>query len=305
MLKVLLSKFNYVFVVGLFGQSCLVHYLDNHQMQWVEMPESQAYYMNAEVFKLLSFGQLNVAVDWMYMKVLQDTTLASSSALTRPAIFYYLNLITDLDPAFFDAYEVGSSLLAIARRDSLGATQLLKKSEPFIESKLPLYPKKFYDTFWRDYWRLYMLSGYLYLTDLEDLPASVHAFNQASAVEHAPHFLKQLTQKLQTIEGTYEIAFRVIDVLLRRTKSQELVQALEEKKFNLDIAFFMAKCNQSFRKLIPKCKQTYCFKQFLENNFGTYQDPWGGVLSLLPNGRIITSTPYTNVFLIEKHSYKD
>ncbi|MGK5088766.1 hypothetical protein WDW86_14510 [Bdellovibrionota bacterium FG-2] len=93
------------------------------------------------MFKALSFGHWLAAADWLWIKSFADPTLTHVAPGTHPELYYNLDLITDLDPAFFDLYVTGANLLAVVRNDGAGARDLLRKGASFYRERLPQEPE--------------------------------------------------------------------------------------------------------------------------------------------------------------------
>ena len=86
---------------------------------------------NPKLFEVMSFGQLPAVIDWMWIKTLQDPLITHVAKGTHPAIFYILDLITELDPAFEASYIGGATLVSVVRDDGPGALHLIQKGEEF------------------------------------------------------------------------------------------------------------------------------------------------------------------------------
>src|SRR3954462_9125494 len=64
-------------------------------------PGAEGERWNPELFKTLSFGQTPAAVDWLWIKSLQDTSMTKVSKGMHPSLYFDLDLATDIDPAYF------------------------------------------------------------------------------------------------------------------------------------------------------------------------------------------------------------
>src|SRR4051812_47419960 len=115
---------------------------------FVEPPQERDTRWNADLFRALTFGQLPMAVDWLWMKTLQDSTLTHVTKGRHAGVYFDLDLATDIDPAYYEAYTAGSNVLAIIRDDVAGARDLLLKAERFRKEELPRYPEDFKRNFW-------------------------------------------------------------------------------------------------------------------------------------------------------------
>ena len=95
-------------IVALIGlQVLLALHLRMNPMLLAEPSVERIEEYNPELFKVMSFGQLPAVIDWMWIKTLQDPLITHVAKGEHPSIFYTLDLITELDPAFFSAYTSG------------------------------------------------------------------------------------------------------------------------------------------------------------------------------------------------------
>src|ERR1051325_4915360 len=94
---------------------------------WVEPETQREDRYNPRLVGLLSFGQLPAAMDWIWMRLLQDPSITHVQPGKHPALYYDLQLLTDLDPAYRESYTDGAQLLSIVRNDGPGARDLLEK----------------------------------------------------------------------------------------------------------------------------------------------------------------------------------
>ena len=137
---------------------------------------------NPEVFRLFSFGQLPAAIDLTWLSMIQHSGEAKAEKWPpgkHSRVYFDLDVLTELDPAFFEAYTTGADLLAVVINDSEGALALLSKGDVFMKEKLERYPDFFREKYWDQTWRLSMLLGYVYLFELNDMPHAAIAFREA------------------------------------------------------------------------------------------------------------------------------
>ena len=79
--------------------------------------------------------------------MLEDPLITHVTKGTHPAIFYTLDLITELDPAFMEAYTAGATVVSVIRDDGPGALHLVLKGEKFRTQVLPSYSADFRENY--------------------------------------------------------------------------------------------------------------------------------------------------------------
>src|SRR4051794_20922353 len=99
------------------GQFQVDRALRNSDVAWVEPPAVQERKHDPNLFRAMVFGQIPVAIDWLLLKCLVDTTLSGVPPGRHKPFYYDLELVTDLDPRALDIYLLGGNLLAIGHKD--------------------------------------------------------------------------------------------------------------------------------------------------------------------------------------------
>jgi hypothetical protein len=278
---------------------------------WVEPPPGLGSQWNPELFKALSFGFTTSAVDCLWLKTLQDMTLTKVPAGMHPAVYYDLDLATDLDPAYFEAYTNGANILTIIRGDAEGGKALLLKAEKFRKEELPGYPEFFRKEFWSGSWYPSFVLAYIYLFELNDLPNASLAFQEATRIEGSPLYIKHLTERLMKKGGQYEVGLNLLAFMIDSARQPDVKEGLVRKRESLMVSQYLFNANDTFRfylnslpsyrkeSQVSHDKLESYWRAFLkEQNFPS-QDPWGGRLSLSDDGRVITSTPHERVLGLE------
>ena len=240
---------------------------------------------HSKLYEIFSFGHLPVIVDWLWMSALSDPSLVHLPPGIHPQLYYKYLLITELDPAFKDVYEVGGSLLTFARQDNLGAKELLKRGANFFETKLPAYSLDFHRKFWGWTWPLYVTLGYVELFGLKDLPNASEAFRAAARHPGSPSYLASLDKKLSIPGGIYDLGIHSLEFMIKGQADPALVETLNQQRQDLIVGRYLFHLNRDFSEF---------HKPF------PLVDPWGGRLSRYPaSKKIVTSTPHQAVWGLE------
>jgi hypothetical protein len=287
-------------------QLLLTLYMRMNSLVPVEPAVEKVEAFNPKLFEVMSFGQLPAIVDWMWIRSLQDPLITHVTRGTHPAIFYTLDLITDLDPAFKEAYIGGSTLLSVIRDDGDGALRELLKAQAFRKGELPHYSKEFKELYWADDWQVPFLAAYVYVFDLQDMPHASLMFRETAKEPGSPLYLKDLVKKLDQPGGQYEICIKLIDFLLKSEKDARVRDRLTRSKDSLKVNYFVFGLNDGFEKFLTSNKikvetlgdkkRESLFEKYMKVSHTLWTDPWGGHLSIDDKGRINTSTPHGKAF---------
>jgi hypothetical protein len=288
----------------------LSNYLNQNEHK-VERPAERSYKIEPKLFETFSFGNLTSAIDWLWMNCIMDDSVEHVQPGKHPQLFFDLDLLTDLDPAYKDAYIAGANILSVVRNDGPGARDLLLKGEKFIQNSLNNYSPLFKEQYWNDPWALSTLLAYVYLFEINDMPHAAEAFRRAALHENAPPYITRLEKKLQKPGGEYEVGLKLLNFLLLSAKDVRIRTELEKKRYNLFIGQYIFDLNYSFREFL-KTQPHYSgtssvsisqleshWKAFKKVNQVAEQDPWGGRLYLAESGRVKSTTPHDSVFGLE------
>lgn len=253
-----------------------------------------------KLLRMVSFGHLPAVLDWLWVKGLSEQAIDHVPQGVHPELYYRLDLITDLDSAFYMAYFAGANLLAVIRNDAMGARDLLIKAKKFRGSELDTYPKKFIQTQWKDPWKISLLLGYVYLMELNDMPNASIEFQEASQYPQAPPYLTRLSKRLQASGGQYEVGLKLLEFLARSTEDERVLERLERQHHSLQIAQFIFHLNEQFKEYLKAQNRLQGglsdWELFVEKEKISLRDPWGGDLRFNLSGGVTTSTPYEKVF---------
>jgi hypothetical protein len=278
---------------------------------WIELPAQKNYKWNPTMFRAMTFGHSPAAIDWLLLRVLSDPAYAHVTKGEHPAIYYDLDLATDLDPGFFDLYSTGANLLSVIRDDGAGARDILLKADRFRKNELPQTTESFRERYWKNSWYISMLLGYVYLFDLNDLPDAATAFKEAAQQPGAPSYLLNLANRFQKPGGIYEVGVRVLTTMINKERNEESKLKLEKKRASLYLGQYLSQLNQGFRDFLDKNPEYRSAKQVSSEQLSRYweqfrqetrtpsQDPFGGSVYLDTNGKILSTTPRERVLGLE------
>jgi hypothetical protein len=260
--------------------------------------EAASFRWHPTLYRILSFGHVPAAVDWLLLRFITDGNIAKIKDDESTEVYRILNLATELDPAFYSLYTAGSNFLAVVRNDKQGALRLLEKGQAFLEGPLKRYPESFRSRHWVNPWRIPFTLGYVYLFEFQDMARAAQAYGQLGNYPDAPEALRNMSQSVRTPEGQFNIAFNSLNVIRKWNEEDERYQADINHKQKLvllgrDLYFF----NQEFQKFLKKKPPSQSeFERFRALRSLPKADGMGGEIFLNSEGRIDTRTLKVPVF---------
>lgn len=277
---------------------------------WVEPADETQRKWDPKLFRVVSFGYLPAAIDTLWVNTLFDQAIDHVPQGVHPKLYFNLDLVTELDPAFYLAYYGGANLLAVIRNDGAGARDLLLKAKKFRDQKLESYSDRFKNHQWKYPWQISLLLAYVYLWELKDMPHAAIEFQDAAQYPGGPEYLQRLSKRFQAEGGVYEVSLKLLESMIGQTQDQRVLEKLKLQYQSVLVAQFIfwinKKFNENFKKYsnpsssaVPTALDFINWMQAEKNSYtNLYKDPWGGDLRF-EGGKIVTSTPYEKVFGLE------
>ena len=256
---------------------------------WVDPPRASSGKWHPGVVRALSSGQTPTWVDALVLRFVTDPAYSHVAQGEHPAIFYDLDLATDLDPGFFGLLVNGAGILSVVRDDSDGALVLLNKGARYSMTELPSMPASFQTRVWGQAWSLFFMLGYVHLFEKHDLVAARDAFQKASELPESPPFLRQMVRRISEPGKLLENAIRIVDIRLSSLREESLRRPLLEHRRELETAMFLRDLNRAWRQ-DHAARTAEGLRRFLAARGLAGRDPLGGELQLDPKGRIGSTT---------------
>ena len=270
-------------------------------LAWMEPPTTEGKKLDPVLLRILSFGNLPMTIDYLTISLLGDPSIDRVPKGTHPTSYYYLDAIGELDPMFSEI-NILANMLAVLRGDSLGARELLERSQSFVRDHLSEYSEAFKTKYWPYPWQGLLFLAYVNTFELDNLPRAAKAFREAATMLGAPKYLQRLEKKLNRPGGEYEVGLKLLEFLISGAKDEKYRATLEKRFLDLSISYFLFKINQAFREFTiarPNSPSTLLWANFLKSTHTSITDPWGGQLQLNNNGKIISTTPHEKVYGLE------
>lgn len=206
-------------------------------------------------FALLGFDQL--ASDFYWLKAIQYIGDKKIERKKYPQLYPLLDLVTDLDPKYEYAYEVGGVILSVRSKRIDESIALLKKGD---EKEL-------------GYWEIPFFLGFNYFYYLGDYTSAAQYISKASKMARSPAYLPKLAARLYAHAGSPETALVFLKEVYKNTKNEDIKIELEDRINEVIVE----------RDIL-----------FLERAIDSYKDRYGEApkdLSFLVSKRIIKELP--------------
>jgi len=275
----------------------------SHETQVALMERLQPFFLPEPLLRMTLGGLIPLYVDWSWIRVLTDDTLLRPPRAERTRLYHALIHVTEIDPAYFEAYSIGGSLLAIIRDDIYGALDLLLRGERFRTEKLQHEPKEVREFTWKNQWQIPYQISYIYLIELHDIPSAASYLTLASKLEGAPTFLKRLEEKLATKQGQFRVARNIVSAMLQtelnKDPNSRMTKELNERLMQVEIAELFWRSNdllnQSVRSKNAQARNAR-FRQLQQEGKIPFYDPQGARIEFIttsgsPEGIITSATP--------------
>ncbi len=286
-----------VCLVGLFVQQDLVVARPRVSQ---EITDDVGYTWNPNLFRIISFGQSTLAVDWLMLKFLTTAEWKRVQVGKRAKQFYDLDLATEVDPAFFALYTAGANFLTVVRNDNEGAYLIISKGDAFRRDGLrKRYSESFIRDYWQNEWRIPLTKAYVELFEMNNLAAASESLEGIDSFPDAPIYLKRLSKRLSDPVGRYEVADRIISQSLRSAKDEREKAIWEKKKRDLAIAWFLAEANEAFKRFPSRDTPQNRWVKFVRENPRFARDPVGGKVFVANDSRLNSETPRQLIFVGE------
>ena len=212
------------------------------------------YLPSPEMLKIVSLGNTGLAADVLYLWSIQYYSLFEPHER-----FLYLetiyNLITDLDPLFFDAYRIGALIMGI----QVGGDQeaLQRSSRQLLDKGVRNLPES-WEIAEQAAWEMYMRYA--------DRGAALHYAEIASGRSGAPARIKRMVGVWRDKERVWSDD----DSIAYWRQAVDEAQDSYERKMSL---------NHLYNAVFAKDKKTLQpALEAYESRFGSCRDGWGGVI---------------------------
>lgn len=231
----------------------------HRESAWIEPPASIQQEVDPKLIEIGSLGHAPSWVDAVLIKSFGDPAYTPVQRGTHPPLFYELKLITAIDPSFYGAYYYGALTLSVVRRDGVGAAEILERAHQRIEQ----------GEFGQNAWFLEVLRGTNALLELMDIPQALSAFQQAAKLPGSPSFLRDLSNRLESPEGRFEVGLRSLRMIQQTALDEEAQARILKRLAQMEEARRLHQINDNFKAWLGKrVPGETLFDQFRTGGFG-------------------------------------
>ena len=172
-----------------------------------------AYLPNGEYLKLASLGYRQLVSDLLWIKAVQHMSGRKPKSDEMFWAYHVTDVVTDVDPKFVAAYEIGGVILGVWAGRPHDSIALLTKG---IEHN-------------PEVWQLPFFVGYNYFYELHDPVKAAGYFRMASALPGAPSYLPKLAARMTVQAGDPDAALEFLNRLYKQTSDERLQEALRQR----------------------------------------------------------------------------
>ncbi|MDA3918362.1 MAG: hypothetical protein PF690_15500 [Deltaproteobacteria bacterium] len=237
------------------------------------------YTLPSKISGLAALEFKGILSDFLFLKVstfLGDKFIKREMLADKHADYIYnsVDVITDLDPWFWDAYLFADLLLTWDFKKIDMANKLLFKAREYRTNdfKVPYHIGFNYFYFLKD-----NMNGAKYMMEAASLPGS-------------PTWLNGLGTRLSVYQNQYKPAIMFLSETLKKTHNPALAKQMEIRLNTLIALDKLEKAVQEYKKIfgfLPLKITDLIDKGFVKT---IPQDPYGGEFIILKNGRVFTTS---------------
>jgi tetratricopeptide (TPR) repeat protein len=170
----------------------------------------------AGAVRSLFLGYNALAADLFWIRTVQYFGAHIQTDRRYPHLYRLVDLTTNLDPYFVEAYQLGGLFLSLGR-DYPEAIAIYRKG---IEHN-------------PDRWELPYELGRMYFLDLGDIPAALEWFERANSLPGRGHYVPRLVARLRGRVGLIEAALEMWERMLETTDNEWVRKIAEREIRNL------------------------------------------------------------------------
>jgi len=237
------------------------------------------YTLPSKVSGLVAFEFKGILSDFLFLKVstfLGDKFIKREKLESKHADYIYnsVDVITDLDPWFWDAYLFADMLLTWDFKEIEKANKLLLKAKEYRinDFKVPYY------------------IGFNYFYFLKDNKNGAKFLMEASKLPSAPSYLASLAARLSIYDNQYRPAILFLNDVLKATQNPSLKKQYEKRLKTLVIMDRLEQKVKAFENTFGVFPKN--LKELVDKGVIKFipDDPYGGQFILLKNKRVYTTS---------------
>jgi len=257
-----------------------------HMGSWTQRAElrqapTTSFLVPSQFSRVLACGYKGLLADFQFLRVLTfyGDRSANQQPLSTQDWDYFrdsIDVLTDLDPYFYDPYVLTEGLLTWDAGRFEDANTLLAKGARYR----------------RNDWRLPYFIGFNNFFFLKDYAAGAEHIMAASRLPDSPSYLPTLAARLAYYGGKSQTAVLFLKQMLAENSDERLAKRLQLRLSALERAALIEAALQRFRH--EKQRDVENVKELVTAGYVQQlpEDPYGGQWRILPNGRVFSTSKF-------------
>lgn len=267
--------------------AALALYLPLCQGVWASRAQSRAetpagYMIPSKFSRILALGNHGLLSDYQFLKV---ATYIGGKGLAQQemgeADWHFvksgLEVVTDLDPYFVDPYILAEGILAWDAGQPQAANELLAKGAKYRTSD----------------WRLPFYIGFNHFYFLKDYETAADYIITAAQLPGSPAYLQPLAARLAYYGGKSKTAVLFLQEMIAETNDPLLKKHLTKRLMALESAVVIEEAVEKFKAQEGRMPDPLS-ELIAAGYLAVFPvDPYGGTWGLMKNGRVYSSSRFT------------
>ncbi|AMV71813.1 hypothetical protein JCM30471_01270 [Desulfuromonas carbonis] len=248
----------------------------------VRSESSAEYVLPSKFSRILSLGYRGLLSDYLFLKTaaFYGERLMTQKPLSGADWDYFatsLDVITDLDPYFFDPYLLAEGNMAWEGKIQ-EANKLLKKGMKYRS--------------WD--WRIPYFIGFNYFYFLKDYEKGAEYVMAAARLPGGPPYLKTLGSRLAYYGGKTKTGILFLKGMIAETEDPRFRAPLEKRLLALERAEKLELLVNRFKE--ETGRSPAAVNELVERGYidSLPEDPYGGKWVILPTGRIFSTSKFAS-----------
>lgn len=202
-----------VFLFVLFGLTIFFQKKINLSRGEFQEIESLDYLPSGDYLRIVTLEYKELTADLLWLKAIQFVGRSDNSKKGYGWFYRAIDRVTDLDPHFGYAYQLGGITLSVL-------SDHVELSNAILEKGLKNVPND---------WQIPFYLGFNYLYYLKDPLKAAFYMEKASRLEGRPDYLPLLTARLYKQGGASETALLFLEGVYRDSKDEKIREAIRRR----------------------------------------------------------------------------
>lgn len=202
--------------VGLLSSAHILHLAAADCVTNMRVDVPTVWTSNGQALRHLALGQYTTAADIFWLRMVQYLGTKAASEAEWPQIRQLIDEITDLDPDYGYAYEVGGLILS--------STGRIEESDAILEKGMDHVPNR---------WQLPFLAAHNHWYERGNLMDGARLLFRAASIEGSPNYLTGLAARLSSGANQIDVAIDLLTATLAQGVPDQAGQLMLRKRDEL------------------------------------------------------------------------